>query len=213
MPVWQRIYEEINDPDFVLICAAQDTGGEAAAGPIFDAAKPTFIQVIDEDHLVSSAFNFVNVPSAAWIDEDGRIVRIDEGTYAKVHELGVGDQAISFGTNVYEPALKDWMANGAQSKYVQPAATVTGNIRKLSADQQRADAAFCLGNLFRRCGIGAKADQYWKMAADLNPHSVNFIRQNLTLSEEGSAGEQFRAMREEFERTGRDYYRPMDIQN
>ena len=151
------------------------------------------------------------MPSAAWIDEDGRIVRIDEGTYAKVHELGVGDQAISFGTNVYEPALKDWMANGAQSRYVQPAATVTGNIRKLSADQQRADAAFCLGNLFRRCGIGAKADQYWKMAADLNPHSVNFIRQNLTLSEEGSAGEQFRAMREEFERTGRDYYRPMDI--
>ena len=213
MPVWQRIYEEINDPDFVLICAAQDTGGEAAAGPIFDAAKPTFIQVIDEDHLVSSAFNFVNVPSAAWIDEDGRIVRIDEGTYAKVHELGVGDQAISFGTNVYEPALKDWMANGAQSRYVQPAATVTGNIRKLSADQQRADAAFCLGNLFRRRGIGAKADQYWKMAADLNPHSVNFIRQNLTLSEEGSAGEQFRAMREEFERTGRDYYRPMDIDN
>ena len=41
MPVWQRIYEEINDPDFVLICAAQDIGGEAAAGPIFDAAKPT----------------------------------------------------------------------------------------------------------------------------------------------------------------------------
>ena len=47
MPVWQRIYEEINDPDFVIICAAQDTGGEAAAGPIFDAANPTYIQVID----------------------------------------------------------------------------------------------------------------------------------------------------------------------
>ena len=213
MPVWQRIYEEINDPDFVLICAAQDTGGEAAAGPIFDAAKPTYIQVVDEDHLVSSAFNFVNVPSAAWIDEDGRIVRIDEGTYAKVHELGVGDQAISFGTNVYEGALKDWIAHGAQSKHVQSAATVAGNIRKHSNDQQKADAAFCLGNLFRRFGVGAKADHYWKLAADLNPDSVNFIRQNLTLSEEGSAGEQFRAMREEFERTGRDYYRPMDIES
>ena len=213
MPVWQRIYEEINDPDFVLICAAQDTGGEAAAGPIFDAAKPTYIQVVDEDHLVSSAFNFVNVPSAAWIDEDGRIVRIDEGTYAKVHELGVGDQSISFGTNVYAGALKDWIAHGAQSKHVQSAATVAGNIRNHSNEQQKADAAFCLGNLFRRFGMGAKADHYWRLATELNPDSVNFIRQNLTLSEEGSAGEQFRAMREEFERTGRDYYRPMDIES
>lgn len=136
MPVWQRIYEEINDPDFVLICAAQDTGGEAAAGPIFDAAKPTYVQVVDEDHLVSSAFNFVNVPSAAWIDEEGSIVRIDEGTYSKVHELGAGDQTISFGTDVYGPALKDWVANGAQSKHVESAATVVGNIRKHSTDRK-----------------------------------------------------------------------------
>ena len=212
MPVWQRIYQEINDPNFVLICAAQDTGGEAAAGPIFDAANPTYIQVIDEDHLVSSAFNFVNVPSAAWIDEEGRIVRIDEGTYSKVHELGAGDQTISFGTDVYEPALKDWVANGAQSKHVESAATVAANIRNHSADQQKADAAFCLGNLFRRYGMGGNADHYWEMAAQLNPDSVNFIRQNLTLSEEGSAGEQFRAMRDNFERTGKDYYRPINIE-
>jgi hypothetical protein len=41
---------------------------------------------------------------------------------------------------------------------------------------------------------------------------VNFIRQNLTLSVEGSAGEQFRAMRDNFERTGKDYYRPINIE-
>ena len=27
MPVWQRVYEEIDDPNFVLICVAEDTGG------------------------------------------------------------------------------------------------------------------------------------------------------------------------------------------
>jgi hypothetical protein len=130
-----------------------------------------------------------------------------------VHELGAGDQTISFGTDVYEPALKDWVVNGAQSKHVQSAATVAGNIRKHSPNQQMADAAFCLGNLFRRHGMGGKADLYWQMAADLNPDSVNFIRQNLTLSEEGSAGEQFRAMRDNFERTGKDYYRPISIES
>jgi hypothetical protein len=211
--VWQRIYEEINDPDFVIICAAQDTGGEAAAGPIFDAANPTYIQVIDENHLISSAFNFVNVPSAAWVNEEGQIVRIDEGTYSRVHKINAGDQSISFGNDVYEPALKDWVAKGADSVYVQSAETVAKNIRQHSADQQKADAAFRLGNLFRRYGENAKADTYWEIARELNPDSVNFIRQNLTLTEEGSAGEKFRAMRDNFDRTGTDYYRPLDIEN
>ena len=130
MPVWQRIYEEINDPNFVLICVAEDTGGEAVAGPIFDAANPSYIQIIDENHAVSSAFNFVNVPSAAWIDETGRILRIDEGTYSQIHEFGEGDQAISFGTDVYEPALKDWVARGADSKHVQSTQTITNGTKK-----------------------------------------------------------------------------------
>lgn len=211
MPVWQRIYEEINDPDFVIICAAQDTGGEAVAGPIFDAANPTYIQVVDENHVISSAFNFVNVPSAAWVDEQGMIVRIDEGTYSKVHSIGAGEQAITFGTNAYEPALKDWVAKGSASEHVQSAGEVVGNIRQHTSDQQKADAAFCLGNLFRAHGHEEKAEQYWEMARELNPDSVNFFRQNLTLSEEGSAGETFRKMRDEYISEGRDYYRPLDL--
>ena len=132
MPVWQRIYEEINDPNFVILCAAEDVGGEAVAGPIFDAASPTYIQVVDPDHIISSAFNFVNVPSAAWVDEEGRIVRIDEGTYSQQHEIGDGDHKISFGTDVYSPALKDWIAKGPDSVHVQSAETVTGNIAPLA---------------------------------------------------------------------------------
>lgn len=209
--MWQRIYEEINDPDFVLICVAEDTGGEAVAGPIFDAANPTYVQVIDEDHLISSAFNFINVPSAAWIDEEGRIVRIDEGTYAKTHEFDAGEQKISFGTDVYSPALKDWVTKGAASRHVQSRATVTGNIRRHSFEQQKAEAAFRLGNLFRAHGRKEQAEHYWDMARSLHPESINFFRQNLTLTEEGSAGETFRELRGEYIREGKDYYRPLDI--
>lgn len=211
MPVWQRIYEEINDPNFVIISVAEDTGGEPVAGPIFDAAKPTYVQVIDENHIISSAFHFVNVPSAAWIDETGRIVRIDEGTYAKTHQIGDGDQKFTFGTDVYAPAVKDWVAKGAASKYVQSAATVTGNIREFSPDQQKADAAFRLANLFRSHGRSEKAEHYWNMALSLNPDSINFFRQNLTLSEEGSAGETFRKRMGEYVTQGKDYYRPLDL--
>jgi len=211
VPVWQRLYEEINDPDFVIICVAEDTGGEAVAGPIFDAAQPTYIQIVDEDHIVSSAFNFVNVPSAAWIDEQGRIVRVDEGTYAKTHQIGEGEQAFTFGTDVYSPAVKDWVRNGAASRFVQPASTVAGNIRAHSFDQLKADAAFRLANLFRAHGRKEKAEKYWDLAQALNPDSINFIRQSLTLTEEGSAGETFRKVMGDYARQGKDYYRPLDI--
>lgn len=211
MPVWQRLYEDIDDENFEIICVAEDTGGEAAAGPIFDAAAPTYVQVVDEDHLVSSAFNFVNVPSAAWIDEAGRIVRIDEGTYAKLHELSNGEQSITFGTDAYAPAVRDWVVRGAESPYVQSAKTVTGNIRELGPDEQRAEAAFRLGNLFRQHGRAEQAEHYWGIARTLHPDSVNFFRQDLTLTEEGSAGETFMKRRMEYERDGKDYYRPLDL--
>jgi len=211
VPVWQRLYEDIDDPNFVIICAAEDTGGEAVAGPIFDAASPTYIQVVDEDHLISSAFNFVNVPSAAWIDETGRIVRIDEGTYAKSHEIRAGDRSVTFGTDAYAPAVKDWAAKGADSEYVQSAEAVTGNIRKLSVEEKKAEAAFRMANLFRLHGHREKAERYWRLAQTLNPDSINFFRQNLTLTEEGSAGATFMQRRMEYEREGKDYYRPLDL--
>lgn len=212
MPVWQRLYEDIDDPNFVILCAAEDTGGEAVAGPIFDAASPTYIQVVDEDHLVSSAFNFVNVPSAAWIDETGRIVRIDEGTYAKAHELRNGDRTVAFGTDAYAPAVRDWVEKGADSPYVQSAEAVTGNIRELGVEARKAEAAFRLGNLFRQHGRKEKAEHFWALAEALHPDSINFFRQNLTLTEEGSAGERFLQRRMEYEREGKAYYRPLDLE-
>ncbi|MFT7220435.1 MAG: hypothetical protein ACI8Z1_002052 [Candidatus Azotimanducaceae bacterium] len=88
---------------------------------------------------------------------------------------------------------------------------MAGNIRQQSADQMQADAAFRLGNMFRAHGQSEKAEQYWDMAKDLNPDSVNFIRQNLTLSEEDSAGETFRQVMGEYVSSGREYYRPLDL--
>jgi hypothetical protein len=211
VPVWQHIYAELNDPNFVLISAAQDTGGEAVAGPIFDATNPTYVQVIDEDHVISSAFNFVNVPSAAWIDEEGRIVRIDESTYATTHQFGEGDAAFVFGNEIYAPALKDWVTNGTSSRYVESADKVTGKIRQYTDEQLRADAAFRLANLFRAHGQEGKVEQYWKLAQSLNPDSVNFVRQDMTLTTEGSGGESFFKLVGEFASQGKEMSRPLNL--
>ena len=63
----------------------------------------------------------------------------------------------------------------------------------------------------RSHGKPDKAERYWNLAQQLNPDSINFFRQNLTLSEEGSAGETFRKRRSEYEAQGKDYYRPLDL--
>ena len=95
------------------------------------------------------------------------------------------------GTDKYAPAVRDWVEKGADSQYVQAAATVSENIRRPDAQQQQAEPAFRLGNYFREQGHGERAERYWLMARELHPDSVNFIRQDLTLSAEGSAGKSF----------------------
>ena len=74
-------------------------------------AEATYTTLIDTTHKISSLFNLVNVPSGIWVDENGQIVRINEGTYAELHKLG----NFEFGTDEYTPAVRDWAINGADS--------------------------------------------------------------------------------------------------
>jgi len=208
--VWQELYRELGDQGFVPIAVALDQCADDPR-PYIEKAAATHPSLIDTEHVVAHRYGMINVPTIVWIDEEGIIVRIDEGTYARTHQFGEGEQAITFGTDVYSPALKDWVAKGADSTYVQSATTVTGNIREHSVAQLKADAAFRLANLFRGHGEKDKAEQYWDMAQSLNPDSINFIRQNLTLTEEGSGGETFMKLMGEYVSQGKDFYRPLDI--
>ena len=66
---------------------AQDTGGVPVAKPFYDAAKATFTALVDVNHTVSSLYDMVNVPTAVWIDETGKIVRHDEDAQGATHLL------------------------------------------------------------------------------------------------------------------------------
>ena len=202
MPVWQRIYEEIDDDNFVIISAAQDTGGEAAAGKIFDDAKVTYTAIIDEDHTISTLFNLVNVPSGVWIDEQGKIVRIDEGTYTKMHKLG----SFEFGSNDYVPAVHDWIAKGADSDYVWTADEVAERIIERTPDAERAEPAFKLGVYFHRHGNDAKANQWWEQSQQLNPDSWNFHRQDWSFTKREATANWLNKVQKLGDKP---YYRPM----
>ena len=184
MPVWQSIYEELKDQNFEIISFAEDTGGEEAAGGVFDAANVTYTAIIDVDHTISSLYNFVNVPSGVWIDEEGRIVRWNEGTYAAQHKLGT----IEFGSDLYVPALKDWLAKGADSEYVWTPEEVAAHIIPRTDDAEKAEPTFKLGVYFHERGDEERANKYWEESQRLNPDSWNFHRQDwsFTPSEAGA---------------------------
>ena len=73
MPGWQAIYRQLKDKNFEIVSVAEDTNGVKDAGPWITAAKPTYIALIDEKHLVSKLYNMVNVPTGVWIDEHGKM--------------------------------------------------------------------------------------------------------------------------------------------
>lgn len=133
---------------------------------------------MDPQHSVSSLFNLVNVPSAVWIDEAGRVRRIDEGTYATTHAMG----DFEFGREDYAPMVVDWVMNGEASEHLAEPGTL--QIAAKSHDAQRAEAAFQLGSYFKASGQDAKADEYWTMAQQLNPDSWNYHRQDWSYTPE-----------------------------
>jgi len=209
VPVWQVIYEELKAeyPDFEIISAAQDTGGEADAGPIFDAADVSYVSIVDVNHHISALYNLVNVPSGVWIDEEGRIVRINEGTYAQEHFDG------AFGTNEYAPIVRDWVAKGADSQYVWDQERVEENIFERTPEAERAQPAFRLGGYYFNSGDDAKAERYWTLAQELDPNSWNYLRQDLQYEDGGSSGPEWRQRREEVEAAGGSYYAPLGIES
>lgn len=207
MPVWQSIYDELKSDTFEIISVAQDTAGEAAAGPIFDAAKVTYTSIIDVNHRISALYNLVNVPSGVWIDEEGKIARINEGTYAQEHFDG------QFGTNDYVPIVRDWVAKGADSEHVWDIEKVKENIFQRTPDAEKAQPTFLLGSYYFQRDNDEKAEQYWNLAQQLDPTSWNYLRQDIQYEEGGSAGPQWRERRNQIEGDGGSYYAPLQIEN
>jgi hypothetical protein len=157
------------------------------------------VSLIDEAHTISSLFNLVNVPSAVWIDEAGKVLRIDEGTYAARHSIN----GFEFGREDYAPLVRDWVKHGASSRYAGGAT----QIRHHDAQAAQAEAAFKLGVHFFKAGNAAKANQYWEQAQRGNPDSWNYHRQDWTFDGDDAARANWAARVQQ--RTGTAYYRPI----
>jgi hypothetical protein len=197
--VWQGLYDELKDWRFVVLAIALDSGGAASAGPWILAAKPTYPCLIDERHVVAELYGMVNVPSAVWIDEAGRIVRPTEVAGAsdafrtqmdrktkKMSAEGIADRQRT--RTAYLNALRDWTAKGTKSTFVLSGEEVRRRSPRPSAEQALAAAHFRLGQYLHAQGHLEAALPYFSEARRLHPGSWSYRRQTWELEEPGKAG-------------------------
>jgi hypothetical protein len=196
----------LKDQNFEIVAVAQDTEGLTAAEPWYARAKATYTTLVDATHKVSSLYNLVNVPSGVWIDEQGRIQRINEGTYSR--RIFLGDKYY-IGTEDYTPAVRDWVAKGAGSAYVWTPQQVAAKVRKRSSDEALAEPTFKLGVYFFQRQDQERARLHWKRAEELSPDSWNYHRQDWTFTGDGSSGKNWTEKRDAL--GDKPYYEPLDL--
>jgi AhpC/TSA family len=197
LPVWQALHEELAPRNFTVITVAMDAGGAHDVRQWIEAAKPTHPSLIDTRHLVAELYGWVNVPSNAWIDEEGRIVRPNDPGFAGEFFRNMMDADFDFKAMMkeyagmrdrYLDAVRDWAANGPASRWVLTPEQVGARVAGPNPEHARAAAYFRLGALLHEQGRAEAAQAAFAQAKKLRPESWNFKRQAWHLEEPGKSG-------------------------
>ena len=189
-----------------MITVALDNAGAAAAGEFIRAANPTDPSLIDVHYEVARAYNMVNVPTAVWIDEEGRIVRPNEMAFADNRWI----EYTKFDMTRYLEAVRDWARRGAQSPYALDAQARRKRLALPTAEHALAAATFRLAEHLHETGQPEAAVTFFKRAQALQPESWCFKRQAWALTDaEKYYGTNFQT--EVKALAGRPYYTPLDL--
>jgi hypothetical protein len=205
----------LKDLNFLPIAVAFDSAGASAAGQWIAAANPSYPSLIDRRHIVAELYDMVNVPTAVWIDEQGRIVRpaeiagysdafrkIDRATFAFPPDA---EKEKTERRAAYLDALRDWARNGAASRYALAPEEVLRRMHTPDDAHALAAANFRMGEYLHETGRSRAAQKYFDEARRLRPESWNYKRQAWALEDPAKAsGPEFWAAVDAL--GGRSYY-------
>ena len=154
------------------IAIAFDSGGNAATEPWIKAAKPTYPCLIDRRHIVAELYDMVNVPTAVWIDERGKIVRPSEpagvtDAFRKMNRTNFSIPTDAMAElqakrKAYQDAIRDWVANGSKSSFALSEAEVLRRMHTPDDSQVRAAANFRLGEYLFEKGHAEAAQEIFR---------------------------------------------------
>jgi peroxiredoxin len=180
LPVWQALREELKGENVEVITVACDSKGAETAREWIVAAHPSHPALIDADHHVPALYNTRNVPAVFWIAESGVVVRGNDPVYLMRRNRETGESAVN---EKYLHAVRDWVARGAASIYVTPAAETQRRMGEPDEPDSQALAEFRLGLYLHRAGHADAAIEHFKKAHALKPDNWNYKRQAWNLGD------------------------------
>jgi hypothetical protein len=211
--VWQALHAELEPEGLTVVTVALDTDVEAAR-PFHEAANPTHPSLIDPGLSLVDRFGITNVPFGVWIDESGMIVRPAEVAFAprppRKGGLGGGardrvptslppeqQRVISQMTKAvrdtdrYAGAVRDWVANGADSRFVLTPDEVIARSRERSPDAAMAAAEYELGQHLHREGHKFDAVAHFQEAHRLDPENWSYPRNAFAIVDRDEMGDPY----------------------
>jgi hypothetical protein len=201
--VWQALRNEFHPKGFELVAVGLDTLGGAGCLAFIEAAKPEHPSLIDQHHVLADLFGVINIPSSVWIDERGMIVRPAEPAPAPPRqsapprlnlptelpqhfvEMFTEAAKIPRDPESYHAALRDWVDNGAASRFALAPDEVVERSRPRDADKALGHAHFALATQLEIEGRHAAAIHHFREAHRLVPDSWTFRRQAWSLEQVG----------------------------
>lgn len=197
--MWQALRQELHPQGLELVTVGLDTLGAEGCRPFIEAAQPQHPSLIDPHHVLADAFGVINIPQSVWIDETGMIVRPAETAPAppgrsaartadlppetpqRFKEIMAEAARIEQDAVSYHAALRDWVANGAASRFALSPDEVVARSRPRTADVARGHAHFELASELERRGHHDAAVSHFREAHRLVPESWTFRRQAWSL--------------------------------
>jgi len=194
--VWRELREELHPKGLEVVTIALDSGGIESAAPFIDAAAPTHPSLVDETHLLDELFGVVNVPSGIWIDEEGIIVRppepawpgkvvlssiykreLPDGIDPYLRDTLIQARKIRHDPEKYAVALRDWVEQGRESRYVLTPDEVVERSRPRTQEAAEAAAHFELAQRLWNIGDREAAFPHFREARRLQPDNWTYKRQ------------------------------------
>jgi hypothetical protein len=197
--VWQALRIEYHPLGFELVTVGLDALGADGCRPFIEAARPEHPSLIDRHHVLAELFGVINIPQSIWIDEQGMIVRpaetapappgppreraIQPGPALPPRFMEIMGEAMKIPNDAeaYHAALRDWVHNGAASRFALQPDEVIARSRPRDESIARGHAHFELATALEQRGDHAAAIRHFREAHRLVPDSWTFRRQAWSL--------------------------------
>lgn len=200
--MWQELRAELHPKGLEIVTVGLDAAGADECRPFIEAAHPEHPSLVDTAHISSERFGLLNIPNAVWIDEEGVIVRPAEpadprgersdrpyrpldGMPDHMNEILAEASRIKVDER-YPHMIRDWVENGASSRYVLPPDEVVRRSQPRDASVSAGEAHFELGAHLWQAGRRDRAVEHWREAHRLHPDNFAYKRQAWSLAAEGA---------------------------